>query len=94
MRTGGPSLLHLRASRHRFLERRRSARLERLCASRGAFWLTTALSPLIGPWLVMAFMRYAQVPLRRVALPLFLGLAWNGTAIALACAVAPRLLVR
>jgi hypothetical protein len=42
----------------------------------------------------MAFMRYAQVPLRRVALPLFLGLLWNGSAIASVCVLAPRLLPR
>lgn len=74
-----------------FIERRRSPRVERLVASRGSFWLTALLSPLVGPWLVMSFMRYAHVPLRRVALPLALGLVWNGAAIALACAYLPRL---
>jgi hypothetical protein len=76
---------------HRTLEKRRSARLERLVASRGAFWMTVLLSPLIGPWLVMAFMRYAHVPLSRVALPLLLGLCWNAGAIGLGCVFLPRL---
>jgi hypothetical protein len=74
-----------------FLERRRSPKVERLVASRGSFWLTMLLSPFIGPWLVMAFMRFAQVPHRKVALPLFLGLAWNSGAVAAACAWLPQL---
>lgn len=74
-----------------FLARRRSPRVERLVNSNGSFWLTALLSPFIGPWLVMAFMRYAQVPHRRVALPLFLGLAWNSGAVALGCVFLPRL---
>lgn len=74
---------------HRFLERRRSPRIERLTASRGNFWLTLLLAPLIGPWLVMAFMRYAQVPQRRVALPILLGLGWSAAGIAAACALVP-----
>src|ERR1700691_4526013 len=48
----------------RFLERRRSPRVARLVASRGAFWITFVVTPLLGPWLVMAFMRYAQVDQR------------------------------
>lgn len=71
--------------------RLRSGRVERLAAARGAFWVTMILSPIIGPWLAMAVLRYAQVPHRRVALPLFLGLCWNATAIALACLFVPRL---
>ncbi len=79
---------------HRFLERRRSPRVERLLASPGRFWATLVLSPLIGPWLVMAFMRYAKVPHRRVALPLFLGLACSAIVIAALCTFAPRLFHR
>jgi xanthosine utilization system XapX-like protein len=77
-----------------WLERRRSPRVNRLVESRGSFWLTLLLSPLIGPWLVMAFMRYARVPQRRVALPILLGLSWTGTLITLATVWAPRLLPR
>jgi hypothetical protein len=71
------------------LERRRSPRVERLVASRGGFWITFVLSPLIGPWVVMAFMRYAQVPQRRVALPIMLALACVGIALWTVCAILP-----
>jgi hypothetical protein len=74
----------------RFLERRRSPRVERLVATRG-FWMTTFLTPFIGPWLVMAFMRYAQVPQRKVALPICLGIAWSAGGLAGLCVVLPRL---
>jgi hypothetical protein len=77
-----------------FLERRRSPRLERLVASRGAFWLTALVSPFAGPWLCMALFRYANVPHRKVAAPLLLGIAWTSSLIALACAYAPHLLRR
>jgi hypothetical protein len=73
-----------------FLGRRRSARVERLVASRGAFWITFAVTPFLGPWLVMALMRYAQVGQRRVALPILASLACIATTVALACTLAPR----
>ena len=75
-------------------ERRRSPRVERLVAARGGFWLTLVLAPLIGPWLVMAFMRYAQVPQRRVALPILLGILGSASFVALACVFFPKLLGR
>jgi hypothetical protein len=73
------------------LERRRSPRVEKLMAARGAFWTTVVLAPLIGPWQIMAFMRYAQVPQRRVALPILLGLLWIGAVIAAGCIHLPHL---
>jgi hypothetical protein len=73
-----------------FLERRRSARIQRLVASRGAFWVTFLATPFLGPWLVMAFMRYSQVPQRRVALPIFLALATTATVVAALAAFVPR----
>ncbi|MHB8418595.1 MAG: hypothetical protein ACYDCL_10995 [Myxococcales bacterium] len=75
----------------RLLARRRSARVEKLLASRGGFWITFFASPVIGPWLVMAFMRYAQVPQRRVALPIVLALAVTAALLAAACALVPAL---
>ena len=74
----------------RLLERRRSPRLERLVEARGAFWSTVVAAPLVGPWVLMAFMRYAQVPQRRVALAILLGLSWNASAVAALCVYAPR----
>ena len=79
---------------HRFLERRRSPRVERLLSARGGFWLTFATAPLLGPWLVMAFMRYAQVPQRRVAAPILLGIGCGAAGVACVCAWAPRLIGR
>ena len=76
------------------LEKKRSPRIERLMASRGAFWSTMVLAPLIGPWVVMAFMRYAQVPQRRVALPILLGILCMATVVAVACVFIPRLFIR
>ena len=58
----------------RLLERRRSPRVERLMAGRGGFWATFVTAPVLGPWAVMAFMRYARVPQRRVALPILLSM--------------------
>jgi hypothetical protein len=77
---------------HRVIERRRhSPRVQRLIESRGGFWATMLLAPLVGPWLVMALMRYVRVPHRRVALPIALGLTWNAVAIALLSITVPRL---
>lgn len=73
-----------------FLERRRSPRVARLVAARGAFWLTFLATPILGPWLVMAFMRFAQVRQRRVALPILASLACTAAALACACALVPR----
>jgi hypothetical protein len=74
----------------RFLERRRSPRVERLLASRGGFWITFFATPLIGPWLVMAFMRYAHVNQRRVALPILAALTCTAAIVAVLCTVVPR----
>jgi hypothetical protein len=74
----------------RFLERRRSARVERLVAARGAFWITFLTTPFLGPWLVMAFMRYANVRQRRIALPILASLACTAAVLAAACVLAPH----
>lgn len=73
-----------------YLERKRSPRAEKLMASGGAFVPTMLFAPLIGPWVVMAFMRYARVPQRKVALPILLGLTWIATLITGACVYAPQ----
>jgi hypothetical protein len=67
------------------LERRRNARVERLMASGGGFWITFVLAPTVGPWVVMAFLRYAQVPQRRVVAPILLALLTTATIVAIGC---------
>jgi hypothetical protein len=74
----------------RFLDRRRSPRVERLVASRGGFWITFSATPFIGPWLVMSFMRWARISQRTVALPILLSLFATALAVAAATAM-PRL---
>jgi hypothetical protein len=73
-------------------ERQRSPRIEKLVASGGAFWPTLIIAPLVGPWIVMAFMRYAQVPQRRVALPILIGMACLAGIILALCVYMPQLL--
>jgi hypothetical protein len=86
----GWSLLARIPGWQRFIERRRNPRIRRLVASRGAFWITFFATPLVAPWLVMAFMRYAQVGQRRVALPILASLACTAAALAWVCVLAPR----
>jgi hypothetical protein len=76
------------------IERRRTPRLERMASSPYAFWMILFFAPFLGPWLVMATMRYAQIPHRRVALPMALSIGWNAMGIALLSVYAPRLLFR
>ncbi len=78
----------------RLLERKRTPRLERLAASPYAFWTILVGGAFMGPWLVMAVMRYANVPQRRIALPMLLNLAWNAAGIALVCTYAPQWLAK
>lgn len=77
-----------------FLERKRNRTVERVLASRGGFWATFVACPIVGPWVVMAFLRYARVPQRRVALPIVLSLACVSATVTLLCVFAPHLLPR
>lgn len=79
---------------NRLLERRRSPRAESLMASRGGFWAAFLATPFIGPWFVMACMRYAQVPQRRVVLPITLALACTAVVVWTACRVVPAAFAR
>lgn len=89
----GWTLLTRIPSWHRFLERRRSPRVEQLVASGGGFWITFLATPFVGPWMVMSFMRWAHVPQRRVAVPILLSLL--ATALGLAViTVLPTLILR
>lgn len=71
------------------VESRRSGRLERLAASGGAFLSTAVLAPIAGPWLVMALMRYARVPQRRVIAPILLGISVTAAATAVLSTCVP-----
>lgn len=76
----------------RMLEAKRSPQIEKLVNSNGAFLPTMVLAPLLGPWVVMAFMRYAKIPQRRVALPIVMGMTAMATLITLVCRFAPEVL--
>ncbi len=76
----------------RFIHKRRTPRLQRMVSSPYMFWMILVFAPFFGPWLVMAVMRYANVPHRRIALPMALSLGWNAFAIALITLYAPRFL--
>jgi hypothetical protein len=78
----------------RLLQTRRGGWVRSLMDSRGGFWVTFVASPIVGPWLVMALMRYTQVPQRRVALPIVLSMAAFATGLSVACAVTPQLFAK
>ncbi|HEY1955625.1 MAG TPA: hypothetical protein VGH28_08430 [Polyangiaceae bacterium] len=78
----------------RLIERKRTPRLERMTSSPYMFWLIVLFGSFVGPWLVMAVMRYANVPHKRIAVPMALSLGWNAAGIALLSVYAPRLLPR
>jgi hypothetical protein len=75
----------------RLLERRRSPRIERLMSSGFAFWPVFLASPLVGPWFVMAFLRYARQPQRRAALPMLLSMLAVSVVTVAACVWLPAL---
>ncbi len=78
----------------RLVERKRTPRLQRMVASPRMFWMILLFAPFVGPWLVMAVMRYANVPHRRIALPMALSLGWNAAGLALLSIYAPKLLAQ
>jgi len=78
----------------RQVEKRRSARLEKILAHRYAPWLLALASPWIGPWLVMAVARFGGRRQSEVALPLLVGLTYVAIGIALICVYAPKWLAR
>ncbi|MCP3057598.1 hypothetical protein LXT21_02275 [Myxococcus sp. K38C18041901] len=74
----------------RLRSRPRGRWVEKLLSHCGGFWSTAALVPLVGPWAVMALMRAAGVPQRRVAAPILLALTVLSSVLALVCAWAPE----
>ena len=73
------------------IQKKRSANLEKLLASNGSFLPTMLSAPMVGPWLVMALMRYAQIPQRKVALPIGLGMTAMAVFVTALCFVAPEI---
>jgi len=78
----------------RLIEKKRTPRLERMASSENMFWLVLVFGTILGPWLVMAVMRYAKVSQRRIAVPMALSIGWNAAAIACASVYAPQLIAR
>lgn len=73
------------------LEKKRSARVDRMLTSGGSFLPVFLATPLIGPWGVMIFMKYGRVPLRRVALPIAASLSSLALVLTLLCVFIPTL---
>ena len=73
----------------RVLEKTRGKWADRLVQSRGAFWVTFCATPVLGPWLVMALMRWVGVPQRRIALALVTSMVTAATVVATLCAFVP-----
>lgn len=71
------------------IEKKRSARIDELIATGGSFWPVFVTTPLVGPSLVMMFMRYAHIPLRRVALPMAASLMTLAIVITALCVYVP-----
>jgi hypothetical protein len=75
----------------RLIERSRGKWATRLVESRGSFWITYLATPFLGPWLVMALMRWAGIGQRVVAVPIILSLITSSTIIAGLCVLVPTL---
>lgn len=73
------------------LEKKRSPRVEKLLASRGHFIPVMIATPLIGPWLVMLVMRYANVSQREVVAPIMLALILVSVVLGALCLIVPSL---
>ena len=73
----------------RLIERSRGKWANRLVQSRGAFWITFLVTPIIGPWMVMALMRWAGVRQRHVAVAMLSSMVVAASVIATLCVVVP-----
>lgn len=78
----------------RMLKKSRGKWADRLVQSRGAFWITFVATPIIGPWLVMALMRWVGVPQRRVALPLLASMLTLASVITALCVFVPAVFAK
>ncbi len=75
----------------RLVERSRGKWAQRLLQSRGGFWVTFLATPFLGPWLVMALMRWSGVPQRVVAAPILVALLATSLVITALCLFIPTL---
>lgn len=71
------------------LEKKHSPRVQKLFASGGRFIPVFIATPLVGPWLVMLVMRYANVTQRHVMLPIMLALVVVSFVLGLTCLIVP-----
>lgn len=78
----------------RLLKKSRGKWADRLVQSRGAFWVTFVATPVIGPWLVMALMRWVGVPQRKVALALAASMVTAASVVAALCAYVPAVFAK
>ena len=78
----------------RILQKSRGKWADRLVQSRGAFWITFIATPIIGPWLVMALMRWIGVPQRQIALALVSSMVTLASVIAGLCAFVPAVFAK
>ena len=78
----------------RLMQKSRGKWADRLVQSRGAFWITFVATPIIGPWLVMALMRFIGVPQRRIALALVSSMVTLASVIAALCVFVPAVFSR
>ena len=73
----------------KFVDGKRSERLEGYLKSRWAGPWIALISPWVGPWLIMALARFAQMRLRQVGPALFAGLLYVGAITTGLCLFAP-----
>ena len=78
----------------RMMAKSRGKWANRLVESRGAFWITFVVTPIIGPWMVMALMRWAGVPQRQVATAILSSQVVAASIIATLCVFIPALFAR
>ena len=78
----------------RLIDRSRGKWANRLVASRGAFWVTFIATPILGPWLVMALMRWAGVTQRKIALAMVSSMLVASSTIAALCVFVPAVFAK
>ena len=78
----------------RILEKSRGKWADKLVASHNTFWVTFAATPVLGPWLVMALMRWVGVPQRQIAVALVSSMITAATVIATLSAFVPSVFAK